>query len=177
MSSVPNVPGTGDAVEEPTQIDNTLCSEEANAKVSLTYYDTLDRWPLTGDDFVLFWTVCNEGKQTVAAGQSYALVIDVQTINTQTPSLPTETQVGTPTVIPIPALAPCVCYTQEVGINIDVSQTAQQQQNVQGLGASFPRINLGANSPQQGNIVFNYLASLSSATGLSVPNTLTFAIN
>ncbi len=174
--SVPMVPGTTDPVPEPTMIDNKTCSEEANANVTLNFYNTLERWPSGGDQFVIFWTVCNSGKQAQAAGSSYDFVLQVESVDTQSPTPPTFAAFST-TPIPIPALAACACYTQEVGIGMAVDSAVPQQPSIQGLGAQFPQLNPPANAPKQGNIVQEYVATLSSSAGLSAPNSLTFEIN
>ncbi len=177
-ASVPDVPGTNppDPVPEPTQLDGVLCTDPANPKIVLNYYPAINPWPQPApDNFIIFWTVCNEGQQAQPPGQSYQFVINQQTINTQSPGAPAVQQISS-NPIPVPALAACTCYTQEVGINMDVDPSVSQQPALAGLSASFPKITVGPTPPPQPPLAYNYQPEVV-APGLSAPATaFTFTI-
>ena len=122
--TIPTIPGTQDPIETPVVL-STDCKDPATSDLTLNYYATLARSPLSGNNFIMFWTVCNAGGQPRPAGGSYDFVIKIEAVNSQSADQPQLTPFKT-TPIPIPELDGCHCYEQEVGINMNVDPTRLQ---------------------------------------------------
>ena len=118
----------------------------------------------TNNQFVAFWTICNQGQAKVDTSTSYQMITSLRTTDHDLP--PTTGVVTTPLPdkspsLPIPQLDHCRCFVQEVGINMDVPAAATTQSTIMGLTASFPRVDLPAKPPDTTqNQTFQYVLSL-----------------
>lgn len=178
--TVPGLPGV--AYEHPTELEIAVCPEPQPNIIIWGGVAVNGQAPPapkirradgpTNNQLVAFWTVCNQGQAAQPPGETYTLTTSLRTTDRDfppgAPGFLTETPFADARspVLPIPALAKCSCFVQEVGINMDVPPGAANQSTLMGLAPSFPRINLTAMPPIPAeNQTFQYVEKLPVAFG------------